>query len=58
MVKFGNGKLGSVLNEFLFNSVSGILSLEATNTPGTELVLGLNLTGNVYFFKREYFLST
>ena len=38
-------------NEFKFICVSGTLSLEVTNTPGTAEVRGLNLTRTCFFFQ-------
>ena len=38
-----------VHNEFKFLSVSGTVSLEVTNAPGTPKVVGLKLTGPVFF---------
>ena len=38
-------------------ALSGTLSLEVTNTPGTAKVLGSNLIRACFFFKRETFRS-
>ena len=45
-----------VHNELKFLRISGTLSLEATNTPGTAKVLGSNLT-RTFFSNRIIFLA-
>ena len=49
--KIRNVNLGSVHNKFEYFGFSAALCLEVINTPGTEDVLGSNLTVSVFFFK-------
>ena len=52
MVKIGNGKFNY---KFRFLCVSGTLGLDVSKAPWTEKVLGLNLTGPVFFSNRKKF---
>ena len=48
-----NRSIGILVHyELKFLRISGTLSLEATNTPGTAKVLGSNLT-RTFFFKQD-----
>ena len=53
--QLGMVNLSSVHNQFKFPDISGMLGLQLMNTLGTAKVLGSNLTGPVFFFKRKIF---